>query len=129
MFEELANAATTCQPHIWEIPEVGDDWLTCKECDRRLHFFHDITQDMRAAILGGYSNRRGPELGHDFRVAYLAAAEDCSRRNGAYHGQTTAGNMTTLPKRERPRASDLIPSTVEVSQGPLPKTSRRRYGQ
>ena len=42
---------TKCRPHSWKLPVPGDAELECEECGRRLHWYFDITPNMRAAII------------------------------------------------------------------------------
>ena len=38
----MRMAAGRCEPHLWAVPRIGDDFLTCEVCGQRLELLHGI---------------------------------------------------------------------------------------
>ena len=54
-----------CRPHDWREPTAADYELVCAACGRRFHK-HDMTPNMRGAILNSIELRRGPDAWQRF---------------------------------------------------------------
>lgn len=70
-----------CKVHDWTMPEIGDDFLTCKVCGRELDLLRDITPNIRASIVNAQA-RHGDAWQQIFRDNLNDTEEDALERAG-----------------------------------------------
>ena len=89
---------TKCNPHNWKLPEVGDEGIICINCGRFLHFYNDITPNIRSSILNSMELRKYP-MG-TFSEAFYKASDHITSKYGTQKIDTIFQPMG-LPKRKR----------------------------
>ena len=94
---------TRCSPHWWKVPKVGDDGLTCTECDRFLKFERfDPRGNICASIRRAVDRLRAPDEAQAFEDALVAAKMDWdARKQKAYCDQPEVKARMALYERSR----------------------------
>ena len=70
--KDPAAAAKKCRPHVWRVPEIGDDGLMCENCPRKLDYGTEMTTLKYVTICNAYADRHGAVAGNRFRTALVA---------------------------------------------------------
>lgn len=95
---------TRCEgPHSWTAPKIGDDFLLCGVCGRRLNF-DELTGYQRRSIVQAIATRESVHVSELFETALAAAISDWKRRTAADQDRELRETFDTL--RDAPRRGD-----------------------